>query len=208
MTTTLHETSTQKTTIQTITFRVGTCTLGVVLVATTPQGICAILLGSNEKTLVAQLRSIFPQAAPQKHSKELDEVLNRVVQFIETPTGTFTLLLDIDGTAFQKQVWKVLREIPAGQTASYKELALKLGATSQEIGEACGANTLAVVIPCHRVIRSDGGLAGYRWGVNRKRLLLQREQEMFPDPQSLFAMPAIAKGRALLKSSSGFCVES
>jgi O-6-methylguanine DNA methyltransferase len=90
------------------------------------------------------------------------------------------------GTAFQKRVWKALREIPAGQTATYKELALKLGATSQEIGEACAANTLGVVIPCHRVIRSDGGLAGYRWGVNRKRLLLQREQEVFLDPQSLF----------------------
>jgi len=207
MTTTLHETSAQKTAIQTIALKVGTCTLGLVLVATTPQGICAILLGSNEKALVGQLRSIFPQAALQKRSKELDEVLNRVVQFIETPTGAFALLLDIGGTAFQKRVWKALREIPAGQTATYKELALKLGATTQEIGEACAANALAVVVPCHRVIRSDGRLAGYRWGVNRKRLLLQREQVMFPDPWSLFAMPALVKGHALLKSSSGFCVE-
>ena len=117
------------------------------------------------------------------------------------------MLLDIGGTAFQKRVWKALREIPAGQTATYKELALKLGATTQEIGEACAANALAVVVPCHRVIRSDGRLAGYRWGVNRKRLLLQREQVMFPDPWSLFAMPALVKGHALLKSSSGFCVE-
>ena len=186
MITTLRETSAQNTAIQTITFRVGTCTLGLVLVATTPQGICAILLGSDEKALAGQLRSIFPQAALQKDSKELDEVLNRVVKFIETPTATLPLLLDIGGTAFQRRVWKALREIPAGQTATYKELALKLGATSQDIGEACAANTLAVVIPCHRVIRSDGGLAGYRWGVNRKRLLLQREQEMFLDPQSLF----------------------
>jgi len=193
MITTLRETSAQKTAIQTITFRVGTCTLGLVLVATTPQGICAILLGSDEKALVGQLRSIFPQAALQKDSKELDEVLNRVVQFVDTPTATLALLLDIRGTAFQKRVWKALREIPAGQTATYKELALKLGARAQEIGEACAANPLAVVIPCHRVIRSDGGLAGYSWGVNRKRLLLLREQEMFPDPQSLFAMPAIMK---------------
>ena len=195
MITRLHETSVQKTAIQSITFRVGTCTLGLVLVATTPQGICAILLGSDEKALVGQLRSIF-QAALQKDSKEPDEVLNRVVQFIETPTATLALLLDIGGTAFQKRVWKALREIPAGQTATYKELALKLGATTQGIGEACAANTIAVVIPCHRVIRSDGRLAGYRWGVNRKRLLLQREQEMFPDPQSLFAMPALMKGHA------------
>lgn len=170
--------------------------------ATTPQGICAILLGSCEKALGGQLRSIFPQAALQKDSNELDEVLNRVVQHIETPAGTPALLLDIGGRTLQKGVWKALREIPPGQTTTYKELALKLGATTQEIGEACAANTLAVVIPCHRVIRSDGGLAGYRWGVNRKRLLLQREQEMFPDPQSLFAMPALMKGHAPLKSSS------
>jgi len=187
MITTLRETSAQKTGLQRITYRVGSCTLGLVLVASTPQGICAILLGSDEKALVGQLRSIFPQAALQKESKELDDVLNRVVQFIERPTATFALLLDIGGTAFQKRVWKALREIPAGQTATYKELALKLGATAQEIGEACAANTLAVVIPCHRVIRSDGRLAGYRWGVNRKRLLLQREQELFPDPELLFA---------------------
>jgi AraC family transcriptional regulator, regulatory protein of adaptative response / methylated-DNA-[protein]-cysteine methyltransferase len=187
MITTLRETSAQKTGLQRITFRVGSCTLGLVLVASTPQGICAILLGSDEKALVGQLRSIFPQAALQKESKELDDVLNRVVQFIETPTATFALLLDIGGTAFQKRVWKALREIPAGQTATYKELAIKLDATTQEIGEACAANTLAVVIPCHRVIRSDGRLAGYRWGVNRKRLLLQREQELFPDPELLFA---------------------
>jgi AraC family transcriptional regulator, regulatory protein of adaptative response / methylated-DNA-[protein]-cysteine methyltransferase len=187
MITTLRETSAQKTGLQRITYRVGSCTLGLVLVASTPQGICAILLGSDEKALVGQLRSIFPQAALQKESKELDDVLNRVVQFIERPTATFALLLDIGGTAFQKRVWKALREIPAGQTATYKELALKLDATTQEIGEACAANTLAVVIPCHRVIRSDGRLAGYRWGVNRKRLLLQREQGLFPDPELLFA---------------------
>ena len=188
MTTPCHETSTQKTAIQTIRFTVGTCTFGLVLVASTLQGICAILLGSEERWLVGQLRSIFPRATLQKESKELDEVLNRVVQFIETSTTTPALPWHIHGTAFQKQVWKTLREIPPGQTATYKELALKLGATAQEIGEACAANPLAVVIPCHRVIRSDGGLAGYRWGVNRKRLLLLREQEMFPDPQSLFAM--------------------
>jgi AraC family transcriptional regulator of adaptative response/methylated-DNA-[protein]-cysteine methyltransferase len=184
-----HETPVQNSAIQTIPFGVGTCTLGLVLVATTAQGVCAILLGSDEKVLIGQLRSIFPLATLHKDSKQLDEALNRIVQFIETPIAPLALPLDIRGTAFQKQVWKTLREVPAGRTATYKELALKLGATAQEIGEACAANTLAVVIPCHRVIRSDGGLAGYRWGVNRKRLLLQREQEIFPDPESLFAMP-------------------
>ncbi len=196
MTSTCNETSIQKTAIQTIPFAVGPCTLGLVLVATTSHGICAILLGGDEKSLVGQLRSIFPQVTLQRESKELGEVLNEVVQFIEAPTASLVLPLDMRGTPFQRLIWKALREIPAGETATYKELALMLGATAQEIGEACAANTHAVVIPCHRVIRSDGGLAGYRWGVNRKRLLLQREQEMSPDPESLFAIPAVTKGKA------------
>ena len=99
---------------------------------------------------------------------------------------------------FQQRVWNALQEIPAGETVTYKELALKLGATAQEIGEACAANLHAVAIPCHRVVRWDGGIAGYRWGVSRKRLLLQREQEMFPDPQSLFAKSALMRGQAPL----------
>jgi AraC family transcriptional regulator of adaptative response/methylated-DNA-[protein]-cysteine methyltransferase len=126
----------------------------------------------------------------------LNKTLNHVVEHIEMPTGALALPLDIRGTAFQKRVWNALEEIPAGQTVTYKELALKLGATAQEIGEACAANAHAVAIPCHRVVRSDGGIAGYRWGVNRKRLLLQREQEMFPDPQSLFAKTALIRGQA------------
>jgi AraC family transcriptional regulator of adaptative response/methylated-DNA-[protein]-cysteine methyltransferase len=183
MTTPCHETLTKKAAIETIHFTVGTCTFGLVLVANTMQGICAILLGSEERSLVRQLCSIFPRTTLQKESKEPDEVLNRVVQFIDSSTATLALPLHIRGTPFQKQVWKALQEIPPGQTATYKELALKLSATAQEIAKACAANPLAVVIPCHRVIRSNGGLAGYRWGVNRKRLLLLREQEMFPDPE-------------------------
>ena len=128
MITTLHETSSQKTAIRTIAFRFGTCTLGLVLVATTPQGICAILLGSDEKALVGQLRSIFPQAALQKDSKELDEVLNRVVQFVDTPTATLALLLDIRGTAFQKRVWKALRESNTYSTRPGRETAFNLRA--------------------------------------------------------------------------------
>lgn len=189
-----HETLDQKPAIQTITFGIGTSTLGFALVAATAQGICAILLGSNEKALAGELRSIFPHAILRKAGKEFEETLNHVVEYIEMPTGALALPLDIRGTAFQKWVWNALQEIPAGQTVTYKELALKLGATAQQIGEACAANALAVAIPCHRVVRSDGGIAGYRWGVNRKRLLLQREQEMFPDPQSLFAKPALTRG--------------
>ena len=198
MITTIHETSAQTTSLESIHFSVGTCTLGLVLVASTSQGICAILLGSNEKALVGQLRSLFSKATLHKENGESNEVMNCVIRFIETPTAAFDLPLDIRGTPLQKEVWKALREIPAGQTATYKELALKLVTTAQEIGEACAANTIAVIVPCHRVIRSDGGVAGYRWGVHRKKLLLQREQEMFPDPESLFAAPALVKGKAPL----------
>ena len=196
MTTMHYETLDQKPAIQTIAFGTGTCALGLALVAATSQGICAILLGSNEKALAGQLRSIFPHAILRKAGKEFEETLNYVVEYIETPTGALALPLDIRGTAFHKRVWSALEEIPAGQTVTYKELALKLGATAQEIGEACAANAHAVAIPCHRVVRSDGGIAGYRWGVNRKRLLLRREQEMFPDPQSLFAKTALMRGQA------------
>jgi AraC family transcriptional regulator of adaptative response/methylated-DNA-[protein]-cysteine methyltransferase len=195
--TTMHsETLDQKPAIQTIAFGTGTCALGLALVAATSQGICAILLGSNEKALAIQLRSIFPRAILRKAGKEFEETLNRVVEYIEMPTSALALPLDIRGTAFHKRVWNALEEIPAGQTVTYKELALKFGATAQEIGEACAANLYAVAIPCHRVVRSNGGIAGYRWGVNRKRLLLRREQEMFPDPQSLFAKTALMRGQA------------
>ena len=193
-----HETLDQKPAIQTIAFGTGTCALGLALVAATSQGICAILLGSNEKALAIQLRSIFPHAILRKAGKEFEETLNHVVEYIATPTGALALPLDIRGTAFQQRVWNALQEIPAGETVTYKELALKLGATAQEIGEACAANLHAVAIPCHRVVRWDGGIAGYRWGVSRKRLLLQREQEMFPDPQSPFAKRALMRGQAPL----------
>ena len=191
-----HETLDQKPAIQAIAFGTGTCALGLALVAATSQGICAILLASNEKALAGQLRSIFPRAILRKAAKEFEETLNHVVEHIDMPTSALALQLDIRGTAFQKRVWNALEEIPPGQTVTYKELALKLGATAQEIGEACAANAHAVAIPCHRVVRSDGGIAGYRWGVNRKRFLLQREQEMFPDPQSLFAKTALIRGQA------------
>lgn len=195
MTTACDEKPTQTSAIQIINFGIGTCALGLVLVATTSKGVCSILLGSKEDSLMGQLRSIFPQATLVKGNKELDAALNTINQLIEAPTASFDLILDICGTAFQKEVWKALREIPTGQTATYKEIGLKVSGTAQEVGEACAANTLAIVIPCHRVIRSDGGLAGFRWGVHRKRLLLQREQEISPDPKSLFAMPALIKGK-------------
>ena len=191
---TLEETSAQRTGVQTITFGIGTTTFGLILAATTSQGICAILIGSNEKALMGQLRSAFPKATLQSGGREIERILNGVVHFVETPTEALPLPLDVHGTAFQKRVWNALRTIPAGQTARYIDIALKLGATPQEIGQACAANTLAVVIPCHRVIRSDGALAGYRWATNRKRMLLAREQELSPDPESLFSIAGFTSG--------------
>ena len=179
----------QVTTPHSINFAIGNCPLGLLLVASTSQGICAILLGSDEQSLTRELCSHFPQALLRKADTETNEWLRAITRYIEVPSSTLTLHLDMRGSAFQQQIWNALREIPAGQTATYKEIALKVGATAQEVGEACAANVLAVAIPCHRVVRSDGGLAGYRWGVNRKRLLLQREQEVVPDPTSLFAWP-------------------
>jgi AraC family transcriptional regulator of adaptative response/methylated-DNA-[protein]-cysteine methyltransferase len=196
MTTPNYETPAERTAIQTINYTIGLSSLGLVLVAGTPKGICAILLGSKEHSLVGQLRSTFPKATPHKDGKELDELLSPVIQLIETPNVPAGLPLDIYGTDFQKRVWEALRKIPAGQTVTYKEVASRVGGTAQEVGEACAANVIAIAIPCHRVVRSDGGVAGYRWGVSRKKLLLQREQELAPDPASLFASRALLKGRS------------
>ena len=187
------ETSAQRTGVQTITFGVGSTAFGLILVASTSQGICAVLLGSSQRVLIGQLRSAFPMATLRDGQREFGHILNSLVHHVETPTIAPALSLDVHGTSFQKRVWNALRDIPVGQTATYKEIALKVGATAQEIGEVCAANCLAVLIPCHRVIRSDGGLGGYRWGTDRKRLLLAREQELSPDPESLFNVPGFAK---------------
>ncbi len=172
---TCHETPAQKTAHPTIQFAIGDLYARPGSCRHYIAGYLRDSAGERGTSAGRQLRSIFPCAALRKESKELDEVLKRVVQFIETPAGILDLPLEVRGTSFQKKVWEALKRIPEGQTITYKELALKLGATAQEIGEACAANTLAVVIPCHRVIRSDGRLAGYRWGAHRKKFLLQQE---------------------------------
>lgn len=187
--TTHYGTPASATAIQSITFGVGICTFGLILVATTSKGVCAILIGSNEKALIGELRSAFPKATVRSAGQEFGDVLKSVVRCVETPTVAMALPLDVQGSEFQKQVWNSLKDIPPGRTSTYKDIALKLGSSAQEIGEACAANRLAVVIPCHRVIRSNGGLAGYRWGTQRKRLILAREQELSPDPGSLFSIP-------------------
>jgi AraC family transcriptional regulator of adaptative response/methylated-DNA-[protein]-cysteine methyltransferase len=164
-------------TAESIHFAVGECSLGAILVAASRKGICAILLGDDAAALIGELRDRFPEAQSIGSDPGFDRVLAAVVGFVEAPTRGLDLPLDPRGTVFQRRVWRALCEIPAGSTTTYSEIAQRLGAPKEAhlVGEACAANLIAVAIPCHRVVRKDGTLAGYRWGVRRKRALLQRE---------------------------------
>jgi AraC family transcriptional regulator of adaptative response/methylated-DNA-[protein]-cysteine methyltransferase len=139
--------------------------------------VCAILLGSDPAQLARDLQDQFPRAHLIGNEKRFEALVAKVVGFVEHPAIGLDLPLDIRGTAFQQRVWNVLREIPFGRTASYKEIARKIGRPKsvRAVAKACAANSLAVAIPCHRVVRTDGSLSGYRWGVERKRALLDRE---------------------------------
>jgi AraC family transcriptional regulator of adaptative response/methylated-DNA-[protein]-cysteine methyltransferase len=158
-------------------FAVGECSLGSVLVGGSDRGICAILLGDDPGVLGRELQDRFPQARLIGGDAAFQRLVAKVAGFIEAPRRGFDLPLDPRGTAFQQRVWRKLREIPAGQTASYADIARRIGAPRavRAVAQACGANAIAVAIPCHRVVRSDGALSGYRWGVARKNALLQRE---------------------------------
>jgi AraC family transcriptional regulator, regulatory protein of adaptative response / methylated-DNA-[protein]-cysteine methyltransferase len=160
-----------------IKFAVGQCSLGAILVAATPKGVCAILLGDEPDALIRDLEDRFPQAALQGGDAAFEETVAQAVALVESPHRGFDLPLDIGGTAFQQRVWHALRQIPAGQTLSYADIAKAIGqpAAVRAVAQACAANALAVAIPCHRVVRSDGTLSGYRWGIDRKRSLLVRE---------------------------------
>jgi len=160
-----------------IRFATARCWLGAVLVAATEEGICAILLGDDEAALRRDLEARFPQARPAGGDTALAAMTAKVVDLVETPGRGLDLKLDPCGTAFQQRVWQALRAIPAGSTASYGAIAARIGAPNEAyaVGEACAANMIAVAIPCHRVVRKDGRLAGYRWGFGRKRALLKRE---------------------------------
>lgn len=160
-----------------IRFAVGQCSLGAILVAQSERGICAILLGDDPHQLVCNLQDQFRNANLIGADSEFEQLIASVVGFVEAPATGLNLPLDIRGTAFQERVWQALREIPPGSTASYAEIAQRIGAPTsmRAVAQACGANRLAVAIPCHRVVRSDGNLSGYRWGVERKRQLLERE---------------------------------
>ncbi len=162
---------------ETIRFAVGQSSLGGLLVATTDAGVCAVLLGDDPQELLEDLQRRFPKAELVGGDREFEQMVAQVAGHMERPGEPWKLPLDIRGTSFQLRVWKALQEIPPGRTATYAEIAEKLGEPKavRAVAGACAANKIAVAIPCHRVVRTDGGLSGYRWGVELKRELLERE---------------------------------
>lgn len=166
-----------------IQFALGRCSLGEILVAESARGVCAILLGDDAQALIDELQTQFANATLVGGNAAFEQCMALVVGFIDTPGAAMPLPLDIRGTAFQLRVWQALREIPPGSTLSYRDIASKIGQPGavRAVAGACAANCLAVAIPCHRVIRSDGEIAGYRWGVARKRQLLLREKARYAD---------------------------
>lgn len=160
-----------------IRYATGGCWLGAILVALSNRGVCAILLGDDADLLVRDLAARFPHARLDGTDPEAAQCLADAVRLVQDPTRPATIPLDLRGTPFQQRVWQVLQEIPAGETASYGEVARRIGAPgmAREVAAACAANDLAVAVPCHRVVRTGGSISGYRWGVKRKRALLARE---------------------------------
>ena len=161
----------------TIHFAIGECSLGSILVAASQRGVCAVLLGDDPDALARDLQDKFPRAHLIGGDKAFEQIVAKVVGFVETPGVGLDLPLDVRGTAFQQRVWQALRRIPVGTTASYTDIAKQIGSPTavRAVAQACAANMLAVAIPCHRVVRNDGAISGYRWGVERKRALLDRE---------------------------------
>lgn len=170
-----------------IRFAVGECRLGSILVAQSERGICAILLGDDPDALARDLQDRFAHAELIGSDAGFEQLVAQVVGFVEAPGIGLDLPLDVRGTAFQQRVWQALRAIPPGQTATYADIARRIGAPQavRAVGQACGANALAVAIPCHRVLRHDGALSGYRWGVERKRALLEIEASAAPRRQDM-----------------------
>jgi AraC family transcriptional regulator of adaptative response/methylated-DNA-[protein]-cysteine methyltransferase len=160
-------------------FAIGECSLGSILVAKSERGVCAVLIGDDPLRLVRDLQDQFQKADLIGNESGYEDLVAKVVGLIEKPGVGLDLPLDIRGTAFQQRVWKALQQIPVGSTASYADIAKLIGMPKavRAVAQACGANSFAVAIPCHRVIRNDGALSGYRWGVERKRALLDREAQ-------------------------------
>jgi len=161
----------------TVRYGIAPCFLGWIIVAATDRGICAIEFGDDPESLSAQVRERFPKANLVEGGPDFSAVIQRVIAFVGAPEGGIELSLDIQGTAFQERVWNELRQVPPGSTVSYAELAHRIGSpeAARAVARACATNRIAVAVPCHRVVRSDGRLSGYRWGVERKRVLLRRE---------------------------------
>ena len=162
-----------------IQFAVGACSLGAILVARSQRGVCAISLGDDPDELVRDLQDRFPKANIVGGDAEFERLVAEVVGYVEAPQIGFHLPLDVRGTAFQQRVWRALQDIPLGATVSYADIARRIGEpkATRAVAQACGANPLAVAIPCHRVVRNDGALSGYRWGVERKRALIDKEAQ-------------------------------
>lgn len=160
-----------------IRFAIGECSLGAILVASSEKGVCCLTLGDDPELLLADLQHRFQKAEIIGGDADYERLVAKVVGFVEMPKHGLDLPLDIRGTAFQQRVWQALREIPVGSTLSYSEIAGKIGSPKsvRAVAGACAANAIAIAIPCHRVVRHDGNLSGYRWGVERKRALLERE---------------------------------
>ncbi len=177
----------------TIQFAVGQCWLGSILVAASELGICSIALGDDPEALIHELQDRFPKAALVGGDPKFEQLVAQVVAFVERPAVGFNLPLNVQGTAFQHRVWQKLREIPCGKTCSYSELAQRLGEPkfARAVAQACAANPVAVAIPCHRVVRTDGSLSGYRWGIQRKAKLLDTERA---DSGKTDLVPALCVG--------------
>lgn len=160
-----------------IRFISGTSSLGILLLAASAQGLCALLLGDDLETLERDLARRFP-GQPQR-DEGLMPALEHTLRYLDNPLTVLDLPLDLSGSVFQQRVWEALRQIPLGQTVSYQQIARQLGQHKafRAVANACGANPLAIIVPCHRVLRQDGSLGGYRWGLERKRQLLEREAQ-------------------------------
>ncbi|HUF61672.1 MAG TPA: bifunctional DNA-binding transcriptional regulator/O6-methylguanine-DNA methyltransferase Ada [Verrucomicrobiales bacterium] len=168
-----------------IRFSIGACALGVALVAASDKGVCAVFLGDDARSLEEELQRRFQKARRLRAGPEFDRIVSAVLRLVEEPGSDPNLPLDLRGTAFQQKVWQALQRIPAGNTVSYAEIACKIGkpGSARAVAGACAANSLALLVPCHRVVHQEGSLSGYRWGVNRKQALLDRERRDAGRPQ-------------------------
>jgi AraC family transcriptional regulator of adaptative response/methylated-DNA-[protein]-cysteine methyltransferase len=162
---------------ETIHYKTGKCAFGFILIAYSEKGICAILIHNDDMPLIADLQKRFPKATLIEDESDYKHWLAQMIDFITSPKKGLKLPLDIRGTEFQQRVWQILQTIPLGTTASYTDIATQLGDPKavRAIARACAANPIALLVPCHRVVRRDGGISGYRWGVDNKRTLIARE---------------------------------